>query len=66
MPTKIIIDRSYRDGEVKKYRSTHEEIARIRRDNEEQRRRDELARAEALRNPDSSANKNSAGIPAHR
>jgi hypothetical protein len=58
MPTKIIIDRTYRDGEVKKYRSTQEEIQHIRRENDEQRRRDELARSEALRNQDSSANRN--------
>ena len=60
MDMKALFDRSYRDGEYKKYRSTQEEIEHIRRDNEAQRLRDEAARAEALRNQDSSANRNAA------
>ncbi len=58
MSTRIIIDRFYKDGEYKKYQSTQEEIQQNRTENEAQRQRDELARAEALRNQDSSANRN--------
>jgi len=58
MNTRIIIDRRYTDGESKKYRSTQEQIEQNRRENEAQRLRDESARAEALRNQESSANRN--------
>ena len=58
MNTRIIIDRNYRDGESKKYQSTQEEIDQNRRANEAQRQRDERARVEALRNQESSANRN--------
>jgi len=58
MNTRIVIDRRYGDGESKKYQSTQEQIEQNRRENEAQRLRDELARAEALRNQESSANRN--------
>ena len=58
MSTKIIIDRFYRDGEYKKYQSTVEEVRRNQQENEAQRLRDESARTEALRNENSSANRN--------
>lgn len=58
MPTKIIIDRTHRDGENKKYQSTEQQIERNRRENEAQARRDEAARQQALNNQNSSANRN--------
>lgn len=58
MNTRIIIDRGYRQGETKKYQSTREEVRQNRLENEAQRQRDERARAEALRNQESSANRN--------
>jgi len=61
---RIIIERSSPTGEYKKYYSTPEEIQRNRQENEAQRVRDEIARAEALRNENSSANRNANGIVA--
>ena len=59
MPTRIIIDRAYRaDGEVKKYESTPSQIQQYREANDIQRERDNAARAEALQNQNSSANRN--------
>lgn len=55
---KGLLDQLSRDGEYKKYRSTHEEIQRIRSGNEAQRQRDEAARERALRSQTSSANRN--------
>ena len=58
---RIVIDRFNRNGEHKKYRSTPEEVERNQRENAAQQRRDELARSQAVRNQDSSANRNSNG-----
>jgi hypothetical protein len=58
MLTRIIIDRLYRDGEVKKNESTPSEIRQYREANSAQQQRDNAARSEALRNQDSSASRN--------
>ena len=58
MNIKIIIDRFSRQGEHKRYQSTVEEVRRNQQENEAQRLRDESARMEALRNENSSANRN--------
>ena len=58
MPTRIIIDRTYQDGEVKKYESTRTEIRQYRQANIAQQDRDDAARNEALQNRESSANRN--------
>ena len=58
MNTRIIIDRFHRQGEVKKYQSTKEEIRQNREANNAQRARDDAARIEALRDSESSANQN--------
>jgi len=62
---RIVIDRFNRNGENKKYQSTPEEVERNQRENAAQQRRDELARLQALRNRNSSANRNSNGTSQH-
>lgn len=63
MSTRIIIDRFYKDGEYKKYRSTEEQIQENQRENQLQRQRDEQARDEVLgrRNNDTNTQTNRVG-----